>query len=85
MMSSKRDNVIDKLREAIIKLEPSSIGTEPYEYVKKDKFKTDFLTQWSETGSCISFIEPAKKGVGIAMLIGAEHRNIISYAISNST
>ena len=85
MTSSQEDTITDNLQEAIIKLEPSSIGTEPYEYIKKDKLKTDFLTQWTKTGSCMSFMEPAKKGIGIAMLIGAEHGNIIAYAISNST
>ena len=44
MMSSKRDTVTEKLQEAIIEPEPSSIGTEPYEYVKDGKFKTNFLT-----------------------------------------
>ena len=33
----------------------------------------------------MGFRKPAKKGVGIPMLIGAEHRNIITYTISNKT
>ena len=33
----------------------------------------------------MSVMETTKKDVGITMLIGAEHGNIIMYAISNST
>ena len=67
MTSSKRDTVTEKLQEVIIKSEPSSIGTEPYEYVKDRKIKPDFLSQWSEIGSCMGFMEPAKKDLGITM------------------
>ena len=81
MTSPKRDTVIDKLQEAITVLESSLIRKKPY--VKDSIFKTNYLTQWQDTGSCMAFMEPAKKGVGVAMLIGAERRNIITYAISN--
>ena len=56
MTSTTRDNVPEKLREAIAESEPPSIAKEPY--VQNDKFNTNYLTE--------------KKGVGIAMLIGAQ-------------
>lgn len=33
----------------------------------------------------MAFMEPKRKGVGVVMLIGAKHRNIITYAMSNKT
>ena len=33
----------------------------------------------------MAFMKPKRKGVGVAMLIGAERGNIITYAISNKT
>ena len=83
MTSTTRDTVPEKLREAITESEPPSIAKEPY--VQNDKFNTDYLTEWQNNGSCMAFMEPGKKGVGVAMLIGAESGNIITYAMSNKT
>ena len=83
MTSTTRDTVPEKLREAIAKEEPPSIGKEPY--VKDDKFNTNYLTEWQNKGSFMAFMEPGRKGVGVAMLIGAESGNIITYAMSNKT
>ena len=33
----------------------------------------------------MAFMEPGKEGMGVAMLIGAERGNIITYAMSNKT
>ena len=71
------------MRKAIAKAETPSIGKEPY--VTDNKFNTDYLTEWHKDGSCMAFMEPGKKGVGVAMLIGAETGNIITYAMSNKT
>ena len=83
MTSTARDTVPEKLRKAVAKAEPPSIEKEPY--VKDNKFNTDYLTEWHNNGSCMAFMELGKKGVGVAMLIGAENGNIITYAMSNKT
>ena len=83
MTSTTRDTVSEDLRDAISEAEPTTIGKEPY--ITNDKFITDYLTEWSNNGSCMAFMEPGKKGVGVAMLIGAERGNIITYAMSNKT
>ena len=83
MTSTTRDTVPEDLRNTIGEAEPPSIGKEPY--VKNNKFVTDYLTDWLKNGSCMAFMEPGKKGVGVAMLIGAESGNIITYAMSNNT
>ena len=51
MTSTTRDTVSEDLRNAIGEAEPPSIGKEPY--VKNDKFVTDYLTDWSNNGSCM--------------------------------
>ena len=83
MKSTTRDTVSEELCNAIVKAEPTSIGKEPY--IKDNKFITDYLTEWSNNGSCMAFMEPGKKGVCVAMLIGAESGNIVTYAMSNKT
>ena len=83
MTSTTRDTVPEDLRNAIGEAEPPSIGKEPY--VKDNKFVTDYPTEWSNNGSCMAFMEPGKKGIGVAMLIGAERGNIVTYAMSNKT
>ena len=67
MTSTTRDTVPEKLREAITKAEPPSIGKEPY--IKDSIFNTNYLTEWQNNGSCMAFMEPGRKGVGLAMLI----------------
>ena len=81
--TTKRDTVPEDLRDAISEAEPATIGKEPY--IENDIFNTDYLKEWSNNGSCMAFMEPGKKGVGVAMLIGAERGNIITYAMSNKT
>ena len=83
MTSTTRDTVPEKLQEAIAESEPPSIAKEPY--VQGDKFNTNYLTEWHNNRSCMAFMEPGKQGVGVAMLIGAERGNIITYAMSKKT
>ena len=83
MMPITRDTVPEKLCEAITKVEPSSIGKGPY--VKDGIFNTNYLTEWQNNKSCMAFMDPGSKGVGVAMLIGTESGNIITYTMSNKT
>ena len=85
-MTSTANNTVpvpEKLREAIAESEVPAIAKAPY--VQDDKFNTDYLTEWQNNGSCMAFMEPGKQGVGVAMIIGAERGNIITYVMSNKT
>ena len=83
MTSTTRDTISEELPEAITEAEPPSIGNKPY--VTDDEFITNYLTEWHNNRSCMAFMEPGRKGVGVVMLIGAESGNIITYTMSNKT